>query len=1001
MYAEAEEDSAAHGSIKSLLLDDSDHSGQSVASHTSGRALNVANNCGLREQQTGKLRAIDSDTRLRRMEARLETMDNMLQLLVRQVTKPQQRGSFPESPAHSPVLDHTDEKASRASDVSACDLPGGRKWSAASGLWGRAPGGRPKMAGMHDGTDASPRRSVVSTRSNTGGGPHKSVWGTTADYGRDRRNSLPRMMSPGSHQVAERDPSVPNTPGTPTTPASANGVSPFVSSTSVPVPTPTQLPPVPPSPPPPAGRLAVRFSPKPDGMEAEDYCYEEADDDAGAGDLACRRVESPHPGGGVAPEQVRQPEQRRLAYTPSKYAAEPTNNYILLPEDVRIQALEIAVFLTIVCEALLATYRAALYSFDEFPAAWELTFLSYATVLYIVFIFMQFRIARLIGWRLIDDDATIIAEQYKSFWLRFDVPFGAVPWDLLILPVSVTAYRIACCIRIFKLSRTPTFFRPSNPLYDRRNMPLIFLAWGFFIHHFIACIHMLIKRRHDEFADYIESLYWSIQTTTSVGYGDIITTSTELQAFSILCMIMGSTMYAWFLGNMNVYFMSHDQIERKQKETRMLCLSVMRRYNVPLKVQKEAFAIYPLIWGDDADHNLSEVLDFFPPYLQMKIWVHVKLNLIRQVPMFREAEEFILEELAIKLTRLVLDPDQLVIRMHEVGKEMFFISSGAVEVLVPNESGEFTQIVLLGDGSWFGEIAILKETRRTAAIRTVTLCDLFMLKKEDFISIFEMYPNSRFEQSILAEVERRVQILKEQEAVPAAQGRAAVYETSSQAASSAAHDDADDARSPPYPKTSSSFIKAKRTTPGRGHDALDHCTTFELDAMSADSLGSDDEDEPKRDVSQKEDSDTQNRKHLLRRFIGLAGKARPGIREPSRDDLGGGALGTTSPEEAMLDPPVDPGHKAACSAAARLLGLNKARLTERSETELLATSPIKRAGSYNAGPRTARRASALSRGSYHSQAGLESPRFAVGSPASVSLSPATHEIPSPRLKNAL
>eukprot|EP00661_Eupelagonemidae_sp_cell13_P004096 gene4097-biopygen3874 len=36
------------------------------------------------------------------------------------------------------------------------------------------------------------------------------------------------------------------------------------------------------------------------------------------------------------------------------------------------------------------------------------------------------------------------------------------------------------------------------------------------------------------------------------------------------------------------------------------------------------------------------------------------------------------------------------------------------------------------NGSWFGEIALLRETARTASVRTITACDLFCLQKEDF-----------------------------------------------------------------------------------------------------------------------------------------------------------------------------------------------------------------------------------------------------------------------------
>src|ERR1700732_4356754 len=49
----------------------------------------------------------------------------------------------------------------------------------------------------------------------------------------------------------------------------------------------------------------------------------------------------------------------------------------------------------------------------------------------------------------------------------------------------------------------------------------------------------------------------------------------------------------------------------------------------------------------------------------------------------------------------LLVPDEVVIRKGERGNAMFLISSGAVEVVLPN------QRVRLGSGDFFGELAVL------------------------------------------------------------------------------------------------------------------------------------------------------------------------------------------------------------------------------------------------------------------------------------------------------
>ena len=432
---------------------------------------------------------------------------------------------------------------------------------------------------------------------------------------------------------------------------------------------------------------------------------------------------------------------------------------LLLPESLEVTLLEGLVLLFSAWEAIFATYDAATYRFQTHPTPFEIAFTCTATLIYFIFIGINFNRARLIAWTLIDDDRPATIQYYIRHWMPFDFAVG-FPVDLICLASGeVLGFRICQLVRVLKLVRSFSLFGTSNPLYDRRYSPSIAVVWIFFLHHVSACIHMAVKEKNENWSHYVDSLYWAVQTTTSVGYGDLEdNTTTKMQILSIVLMFVGSGFYGWFLGNISVYFMSQDHVEQKQKHMRSMLLSLMNRYEVPLSVQKEAFCIYPFIFGDGASSNFTEILNLFPPYMQMKIGVQVKLKLLRQVPMFKKAEEYILEKLAGKLNRLLLEPDTTIIEIDEVGKEMFFISSGAVEVLI-RAGNTFKQIVLLRDGSWFGEIAILRESRRTAAVRTVTVCDLFMLTKDNFLGLVNEHPDSVFAKSITEEVDRRIRAL--------------------------------------------------------------------------------------------------------------------------------------------------------------------------------------------------------------------------------------------------
>jgi CPA2 family monovalent cation:H+ antiporter-2 len=82
-------------------------------------------------------------------------------------------------------------------------------------------------------------------------------------------------------------------------------------------------------------------------------------------------------------------------------------------------------------------------------------------------------------------------------------------------------------------------------------------------------------------------------------------------------------------------------------------------------------------------------------------------------------------------------PGERMIRAGDIGNEMFFISSGAVEVAVADKK------IHLGPGDFFGEMALLTGERRTADVTAIDYCLFLVLTKTDFDNFIARYPHLR------------------------------------------------------------------------------------------------------------------------------------------------------------------------------------------------------------------------------------------------------------------
>jgi CPA1 family monovalent cation:H+ antiporter len=94
-------------------------------------------------------------------------------------------------------------------------------------------------------------------------------------------------------------------------------------------------------------------------------------------------------------------------------------------------------------------------------------------------------------------------------------------------------------------------------------------------------------------------------------------------------------------------------------------------------------------------------------------------------------------------------PGEVIVRQGERGDAVFFISSGAVEVVRPDRR------IRLGRGDFFGELALLEGGRRTADVVALSYCQLLVLKADDFHRFLRANPAVRAQIDRVAEARAR------------------------------------------------------------------------------------------------------------------------------------------------------------------------------------------------------------------------------------------------------
>jgi CRP-like cAMP-binding protein len=121
-----------------------------------------------------------------------------------------------------------------------------------------------------------------------------------------------------------------------------------------------------------------------------------------------------------------------------------------------------------------------------------------------------------------------------------------------------------------------------------------------------------------------------------------------------------------------------------------------------------------------------------------------EVELLRRVPLFSGIEPAKLRLLAYTSDVLTYEPGQVLVRKDDVGDAAYVIITGDAEVTVPADGGDIT-VAELHDGDFFGEIAILCDTPRTATVTAKNELKALRIRKEPFFQLLHQFPEMAVE----------------------------------------------------------------------------------------------------------------------------------------------------------------------------------------------------------------------------------------------------------------
>jgi voltage-gated potassium channel len=191
---------------------------------------------------------------------------------------------------------------------------------------------------------------------------------------------------------------------------------------------------------------------------------------------------------------------------------------------------------------------------------------------------------------------------------------------------------------------------------------------------------LLYAAEHDVQPDRLgtipQAMWWAIVTLGTVGYGDVVPVTPLGKVISVFTIIAGLMMIALPIAIISSAFA--DEVRRRD---------------------------FVVTWG-----------------------------MLARVPLFSHLSATEIADIMRLLRAQTIEAGEVLVRRGDIASSMYFITSGEVEIELPNRR------VRLSDGTFFGEIALLQRTNRSGTVTAKRKTRLLVLDAQDFHALLHRVP---------------------------------------------------------------------------------------------------------------------------------------------------------------------------------------------------------------------------------------------------------------------
>ncbi|XXG81262.1 hypothetical protein AAC387_Pa09g1939 [Persea americana] len=197
-------------------------------------------------------------------------------------------------------------------------------------------------------------------------------------------------------------------------------------------------------------------------------------------------------------------------------------------------------------------------------------------------------------------------------------------------------------------------------------------------------------------------IFWGLMTLSTFGNELEPTSQWQEVIFSIVCVLSGLLLFTLLIGNIQVFL---SAVMAKKRKMQLRCRDLewwMKRRQLPSRLRQRVRRYERQRWAAMGGEDEMEMINDLPQGLRRDIKRYLCIDLIKQVPLFQNMDDLILDNICDRVRPLVFSKDEKIIREGDPVQRMVFIIRGQLKSSQTLSKG-MVATCILGPGNFLGD----------------------------------------------------------------------------------------------------------------------------------------------------------------------------------------------------------------------------------------------------------------------------------------------------------